>query len=41
MKRGILETVSVVICFSALIAYFNNWYALIPMIVLVILFLGL
>ena len=41
MKRGIWETVATIICFSGLIAYQNNWYALIPMIALVILFLGL
>lgn len=41
MKRGILETVATIVCFSGLIAYMNNWYALIPMMVLVILFCGL
>ena len=40
MRRGILETVATIVCFSGLIAYMNNWYALIPMIALVILFLG-
>ena len=41
MKRGILETVATIVCFSGLIAYMNNWYALIPMMTLVILFCGL
>ena len=41
MRRGILETVATIVCFSGLIAYMNNWYALIPMVGLIILFLGL
>lgn len=40
MKRGILETVTAIICFSGLIAYQHNPYWLIPMIGFVIIFLG-
>ena len=40
MRNGTWETVATIVCFSGLIAYMNNWYALIPMIALVIMFLG-
>lgn len=40
MRRGILETVAAIVCFSALIGYQDNPYWLIPMVAMVILFLG-
>lgn len=40
MKRGPLETVAAIVCFSGLIAYMNTWYALIPMFFLILVFLG-
>ena len=40
MKRGILETVAAIVCFSGLIAYQNNPYWLTPMVALVFIFLG-
>lgn len=41
MRRGILETVATIVCFSILIGYQDNPYWLVPMVGLVILFLGL
>lgn len=40
MKRGILETVASIVCFSVLIWLKDNPYWLIPMFILVIVFLG-
>jgi len=41
MKKGILESVAAIISFSALIAVMNNYYMLIPMMCLVLLYMGL
>jgi hypothetical protein len=38
MKRGILETIAILICFSGLIAYFHNLYLMIPMFILMMLY---
>lgn len=40
MKRGILESVATIICFSGLIAYLNNYYMLIPMLCILFVYLG-
>ena len=41
MKKGILESVATIISFSALVAIMNNYYMLIPMMCLVLLYMGL
>jgi hypothetical protein len=40
VKRGILETVTAIICFTGLIAYFNQPLWLIPMVVFAVGYLG-
>lgn len=40
MRSGTWETVATIVCFSGLIGYMHNYYLLVPMGLLVVLFLG-